>query len=156
VLVYRIEKARYAAAAFHGTGGLLASGRWHWRGTPVAYASEHVAVAAMEKLAWLGSYEEASASAFVVVSLLLDPARHLRRSRPEDLPDDWDRFPHPASTQAMGTGWLASGETPVLAVPSVVVPGASNFLINPVHPAFRELEIGEPTPYRWDRRLFKR
>jgi len=156
VLVYRIEKARYAAAAFHGTGGLLVSGRWHRRGTPVAYASEHVAVAAMEKLAWLGSYEEAAASAFVVVSLRLDSTRHLHRLPPAELPDDWDRFPHPASTQVIGAEWLAAGETPVMAVPSVVVPGASNFLINPIHPAFRELEIGEPMPYRWDRRLFKR
>jgi len=154
--VYRIEKARYAAAAYHGIGGLHAAGRWHRRGVPVAYAAEHPAVAAMEKLVWLGSYEEATASEFVVVPLRLDPALHLERFREEDLPPDWDAFPHPASTQAMGARWLAEGATPVLEVPSAVVSGAKNVLVNPLHRMFRELEAGDPYPYRWDARLFKR
>jgi RES domain-containing protein len=154
--VYRIEKERYASVAYHGTGGLYVAGRWHRRGAPVAYAAEHPAVAAMEKLVWLGSYEEAVASAFVVVPLRLDPERHLRRLSPPDLPEDWEVFPHPPSTQALGARWLREGGGAVLEVPSAVVSGSKNYLINPLHPSFRELEVGDPYPYRWDARLFKR
>ena len=57
----------------------------------------------------------------------------LERWHVDDLPQDWDHYPHPQSTRRMGTLWLMRKETPLLAVPSVAVPGGleSIVLANP-------------------------
>ena len=142
--------------AFHGKGSLKTSGRWHHKGTQVAYASEHPGVAVLEKLVWLGSYEMARESSYVLLPLHLDPEEHLEPLDASDLPDDWDPFPHPETTRDLGTQWFKEERSAVLAIPSAVLPVAKNYLINPFHPDFHELERGEPVPFSWDARLFQR
>jgi RES domain-containing protein len=43
--------------------------------------------------------------------------------------------------------WAESGDTVVLEVPSAVVPGEHDFLLNPRHPDFHRLTIGHPEPF---------
>lgn len=57
--------------------------------------------------------------------------------RPDQLPEDWMAYPHPESTQAIGDRWVNSGETPGLAVLSVLAPQESNPVLNPMHPTLR-------------------
>lgn len=154
--VYRLEKERYAASAFQGLGSLKVSGRWHHRGTQVAYASEHPALAALEKLVWLGSYEEARASTYLLLPLRFDPEKHLEEVPLGDLPKGWDGFPHAKATMDIGTRWAEEMRSAMLSVPSAVMPAARNYLINPAHPDFGELERGDPIPFTWDARLFSR
>lgn len=154
--IWRLEKERYVDTAFRGNGSLKTSGRWHHKGTQVAYASEHPGVAVLEKLVWLERYEGARASDYVLLPLHLDPDAHLETLDESDLPDDWDSFPHPEATQNLGTQWVEAERSTVLAVPSAVLPVAENYLINPFHPNFHELEQGEPVPFSWDARLFQR
>jgi len=40
-------------------------------------------------------------------------------------------------------------------VPSAVVEAEWNVLLNPVHPDFGKVEIGEPQPFHYDERMFK-
>lgn len=154
--IWRLEKERYVDAAFRGKGSLKTSGRWHHKGTQVAYASEHPGVAVLEKLVWLGSYEVARESSHVLLPLHLDPTEHLETLDKSDLPDHWDTFPHPETTRALGTRWFEEERSAVLAVPSAVLPVAKNYLINPFHPDFHDLERGDPVPFSWDARLFQR
>jgi RES domain-containing protein len=154
--IWRLEKERYANAAFRGKGSLKTSGRWHHKGTQVAYASEHPGVAVLEKLVWLGSYERARKSDYLLLPLHLDPDRHVERIGEAALPDEWDAFPHRSETQDLGTRWFEEERSAVLSVPSAVVPVARNYLINPFHPHAHELEQGEPVPFSWDSRLFQR
>jgi hypothetical protein len=37
-----------------------------------------------------------------------------------------------------------------------VLPVAKHYLINPFHPDVHELERGDPVPFSWDARLFRR
>jgi RES domain-containing protein len=69
------------------------------------------------------------------------------------LPANWNRRPTPQAVRSIGDAWIASLESPVLEVPSVVVPGDSNYLLNPLHPRFAKLAIGDPQPFRFDRQL---
>lgn len=154
--IWRLEKARYLEEAFQGKGSLKTSGRWHRKGTQVAYGSEHPGIAVLEKLVWLGSYEVARDSSYLLVPLELDPDEHLERIKELDLPEGWDAFPHPEETRDIGTKWANEKRSPVLGVPSAVLPLAENYLINPFHPQFHDLEFGEPEPFSWDRRLFRR
>ena len=88
--------------AFRGKGSVKTSGRWHHKGTQVAYASEHSGVAVLEELVWLGNYEVARKSSYVLLSLHFNPDEHLETLDESDLPDDWDPFPHPEATRALG------------------------------------------------------
>jgi RES domain-containing protein len=49
--------------------------------------------------------------------------------------------------------WASSCKSVVLRIPSVIVPSESNFLLNPAHPDFDKLAIGEPLRFRLDPRL---
>lgn len=71
----------------------------------------------------------------------------------KNLPTDWKRRPAPPSVRAIGDAWVESGRSVVLQVPSVVVPGEKNYLLNVLHPDFPRLLIGKPQPYRFDLRL---
>jgi len=68
----------------------------------------------------------------------------------------WRALPAPESLQAMGTEWARLKNSAVLAVPSAVIPAETNYLLNPAHPTFAEIEIGEAQPFITDLRLIKR
>jgi RES domain-containing protein len=52
------------------------------------------------------------------------------------------RPPGPAS-HSLGGSWLELDESAVLKVPSVVIPEEHNYLINPAHPDFEKICVGE-------------
>ena len=153
--IWRLVKKKYAPVAYDGAGGLASAGRWHRAGERACYASEHPALAALEKLVWTDDNAVHARIEFVLVPLTLRPKRHLDHVGEDELPSDWDAPDHAeAGTRAFGTEWLAEGTAPVLSVPSVLLPMARNFLVNPLAPAFEELQIGEAVPFEWDPRLF--
>ena len=41
----------------------------------------------------------------------------------------------------------------MLELPSVIIPGEPNYLLNPEHPDFKKIAIGEPVPFCFDPRL---
>jgi len=65
-------------------------------------------------------------------------------------------LPHPNSTQLVGDKFIKAGKFLVLRVPSVVVPGDFNYLINPWHKEFSTIKIVTAEPFSFDERLFKR
>ena len=69
------------------------------------------------------------------------------------MPKDWQCEPPGRSSMSFGDAWVREERSPVLAVPSVIVPGETNYLINPAHPDFRKLMIGNPEPFAFDPRL---
>ena len=72
---------------------------------------------------------------------------------PKTLPPSWKRRPTPISVRDIGDQWVASNQSVVLQVPSAVIPGESNYLLNVLHPDFHKLAIGKARPYRFDQRL---
>jgi RES domain-containing protein len=69
------------------------------------------------------------------------------------LPRNWAGDPSPRSLRRIGDRWIEEARTAVLKVPSAVVPMDFNFLLNPLHPDFRRLDIGSPQAFRLDPRL---
>ncbi len=58
-------------------------------------------------------------------------------------------------TRGIGDGWANRMESFWLPVPSVVIDGELNMLINPLHPDFSQMKIVETKPFRFDERMFK-
>jgi RES domain-containing protein len=151
--VWRICKAEHAATAFTGEGALLYPGRWHHAGTPVVYCSESRALAALEQLVHL--HRNRLPPNFVCFSVDIPNDVGVREVHIAHLPAGGRHHPGPAELRDIGSGWVDSGETVVLQVPSAVVPGEHNHLLNPRHPDFGRLEICDPEPFAFDERLVK-
>jgi len=71
------------------------------------------------------------------------------------LPPNWREYPAPPQLQAIGDKWVRSKRSAVLRVPSVIVPGEHNYLLNPEHPKFRRIVVGKPEKFALDLRLLK-
>ena len=73
------------------------------------------------------------------------------------LPPDWRSIYPPASTQQLGSNWLASKSAAGLLVPSVLISGADptikNCLLNPEHPGYAHAKFSGPIPLAIDPRF---
>ncbi|HSW28105.1 MAG TPA: RES family NAD+ phosphorylase [Longimicrobiales bacterium] len=141
VSAWRMVRSHHAASAFDGEGARRFGGRWNSPGTAVVYASESRALAMLEVLAGLGAV--GALAPYVLVGVRF-PESLVSQLDPEKLPDSWRAYPPPAAVQRIGDDWVRGGTSPVLRVPSVVVPGESNYVLNPRHPEFGKLKIGQP------------
>lgn len=71
----------------------------------------------------------------------------------DELPEGWDARPPTRASQEVGDAWLDVGPSPILRVPSVVVPGEFNLVIAPDHPDFPSIRVSPPEPTGFDPRL---
>jgi RES domain-containing protein len=148
--VWRICAARWAENAFDGEGARRFGGRWSSRGTPLVYCSESRALAMLEVLAHVDAPELLARTEWVLVSAGV-PGNLLER--PASFPVNWRDFPAPAATRRFGDDWADGGSSAALRVPSAVVPGEFNYLLNPLHPEFARITRGRPEPFAFDSRL---
>jgi RES domain-containing protein len=150
ITAWRIVQRRHLAAAFTGDGARVNPGRWNELGTPVVYTTCSLSLAAMEMLVHLGSTELLGNYAAIPVTFDERLCRQLHLSL---LPADWDSYPAPSSTHAIGASWIAEASSAVLAVPSAVVQVETVFLLNPRHCDFARIRIDDPKCFRFDARL---
>lgn len=144
---WRIVKAKHAATAFSGEGARLYGGRWNSPGVSLVYTSSTQALAALESLVHLNP---PVLFKYAVIPVEFDSALVEKISV---LPAGWSDSPAPPATRALGDAWAAQARSAVLELPSVIIPGESNFLLNPAHPDFRKIVIGRPAPFAFDPRL---
>ncbi len=72
-----------------------------------------------------------------------------------DLPPGWRATPAPEALARLGTSRVAAKRSPVLSVPSVVLPVEKNYLLDPAHPSFSRIAIARPEALTLDPRLWK-
>ena len=149
--VWRICSEQYAAEALTGRGGLVVSGRWHSRGRLIVYTSESRALCALETLVHVD--KDLAPSDLVCIEIGVPDRLETETVDPSDLPDDWDAIPGPPALQAYGDDWLDSNSSPVLRVPSAVIHGEHNYLLNPGHPDARHFEVVSMDGFSFDSRL---
>jgi RES domain-containing protein len=146
--VYRLSKSLYIRD-ISGTGGLYGSGRWHEKGTRILYTSQTLSLAKLEVLA---NTKQIPRNYSLLVLHIPDDLEY-----PElliqDLPPNWNSFPHPAELVAFTNQWISENKYLVMKVPSVHSPFESNFLINPLHPQAGRLTIVDILPHAFDERL---
>ncbi len=146
--VFRLCKARWTVTAFSGEGALRYAGRWHFAGTPVIYTAASRPLAALEMLVHL-EIRHAPPSFVLIPAEVPEPLV----TALEDLPPGWDALPPEDVSRRLGTDWAQSGASVGLRVPSVVLRGEHNVLLNPSHQGFGQVEVGEPEPFAFDPRL---
>ncbi len=100
---------------------------------PALYCSEHPSLALTETLP---AFSLATLPVeLCLVTITLPDDISVKLIGVDELPDDWNLFPHPASTVSLGREWLDQGRYAALKVPSTMGPKGScwNMVLNPVH-----------------------
>ena len=149
--VWRLCQAKHAKDLLGGEGGVHASGRWHLQGTRIVYTSATLSLAALEVLVHVN--RAFAPPDLVAVELDLPGALDFERLPLSRLPAGWDAHPAPTAVQELGTRWVTSRRSPVLEVPSAVIPREHNYLLNPAHPRFSRIRVIGRTPFSLDCRL---
>ena len=149
---YRISKKAYISD-LSGAGARLNGGRWNHSENSVIYSSESRALATAEYLVHvpmsllprnlsLATIEVPDKASVDTVDL-------------KSLPQNWCSYPAPLALADIGTKWIQQKRTLILRVPSVVVAGDYNALINPAHNEMKYVKIHSIVPYELDSRLLR-
>jgi RES domain-containing protein len=149
--LFRLSKSKFSYD-LSGKGAELAGGRWNSRGKALIYTGQSRALCTAEIAVHtpLGNIP----MDYEIVEITIPDSVIVKEIEISDLPFDWKSIPHSHSTQEIGDAFILENEFLVFKVPSVVVQGDFNFLINPAHRRFREVEINSVTKFEFDVRLF--
>lgn len=148
--VWRIVKSRHAGGAFDGEGARRTGGRWNGKGVAVVYTAESASLALLEVLVHVGTPSLLRSYSLIAAEVDEELVERLGEA---DLPAAWRASPPPPALQLLGDEWVARSRSAVLAVPSVVVPWETNYLLNPAHPDFHRLLVDRPRRLDLDERL---
>ena len=141
--------ARRAHAALDGEGARRYGGRWNSAGRRLLYTSSHLSLAALEALVHFDADEvPEDLRAFAIE---IPEALATEQVTADILPSGWTR--QEFATRAFGDEWLTAARTPVLVVPSAIVPEETNVLVNLAHPATHGVAAVASRRFVYDPRL---
>lgn len=151
--LFRIAKARHIED-LSGTGARRNGGRWNHKGTGMVYTSPNRALATVEYLVHVPLAFAPGNLAIALIEVPEDIA--IDEVAVSDLPPNWRSYPPPPELPRIGTHWAQSPDRSLLlSVPSAVVEGETNILINPVHTDIRRIRIADIRSYTFDRRSIR-
>jgi RES domain-containing protein len=153
MLLWRLSGVQYASV-FDGGYGLLFEGRWNTAGHAVTYGASSPSLCVLEKLVHVE--DPTLLPAMIMVVYDVPDALAVETIKPNQLPAKWQL--EETHTQRRGDAWHRSKASPLLSVPSVIVPFEGspdvNFLINHSHPDAAKITIKRQEPFTFDPRLF--
>lgn len=152
ITAWRITKRKHVQTAFSGAGAKKYGGRWNSPGTAVVYTAQTQSLAALEMLVHLESTELLHGYVLIGVEIPASLVQELDRTK---LPANWRSEGAASQLRRLGDEWVLAQSSAALCVPSALVPGENNFLLNPSHPDFKGLKIGEPISFSFDDRLMR-
>jgi RES domain-containing protein len=140
MLAWRLCRAPFADLT--GEGARRYGGRWNLPGRPIVYAASNAALAVLEVRVHLDLTPDLLPDDYVLLTI------DLRQLATEDVADI------PADPAVFGDAWLREQRSPVLQVPSLIVPESSNLLLNPAHPDAAAASVIARRRFAFDRRLW--
>jgi len=149
--VWRLFRTRFLSTAFTGAGGMYAASRWNHLEIPMVYTATSPALAALE---FFVNLEPNEAPDDLLIAEATTPNELVETIDLKLLPRNW-RGLNNQRCRDLGSEWAASLRSLALKVPSVVVDGDWNVLLNPKHPDFAKVKIGSAKPFRFDERMFR-
>ncbi len=153
MIVYRLSKAIHSLD-LSGKGAEKNGGRWNSKGTALIYTSETRALC-MAEIAVHTPLGMLPKDYELITIEFPDPTK-IQEPDMKKLPSDWRSIPHAHSTQEIGDQFVKSNKYLVMKVPSVIVPGEFNYLINPKHKEMKSVKIKSKVSFNFDERLFRK
>jgi RES domain-containing protein len=147
MLVYRILLAEYA-------GGLIASGRaarWNPNEVKMIYTASSRSLACLENVVHRG--QAGLTRAFSIMTIECPDHIKIKTIHVHDLSLNWIDFNQVWVTQYIGEKWISENKYAILCVPSSIVEGEVNYLINPDHHDFKQISVIKTQPFTFDKRI---
>ena len=149
MLLYRIGKRKYAED-LTGNGAKLNGGRWNHEGVACIYAAETRALSLLEYAVHASLETIPDGLSFTILRVPEDSIKEIKAS---ELPFNWKQWPHPKETRDFGSVLLRENKYLILRIPSAIIPGEYNYIINPSHSRMKEIKIVDVEEYEYDGRL---
>jgi RES domain-containing protein len=129
-----------------GEGGLEYTGRWNRAGEAIVYCADHPSTSLLEVLVRLDASEVPASYQLLEIHCpdtlaIVEPT----------LQAGWEA--DETATQEIWSDFISKNHNVLMRVPSVVMPKAANLLINPAHPAAKNIHIARTWRYPFDSRL---
>lgn len=150
MILYRLSRQKYAKA-LDGLGAKLYPGRWNSLDVPLIYCAETIQQCMLEVLVHMDEAPDDLCS----VELIIPTDVTIAQPEPKKLPRQWREEVYNAPTRAIGDAFVADLRHLLMKVPSAVVPGGYNYLMNPLHADIKRVKVGKVDAFTFDRRLFK-
>ena len=147
MIVYRITLAMHSMK-------LLASGypaRWNSKDVKMIYTAQSRALACLENVVHRNS--KGLHMNFNVMQILVPEEIVLQKIKETDLIKGWKEFDKMPYTQSLGDQWVRELKSAILQVPSAIVRGDSNYLLNPWHKDFQKIKLIRTDPFEFDDRI---
>lgn len=151
MIVFRLSKADFAMD-LSGKGAEKSGGRWNSKGVALLYTSDSRALCTTEIAVHtpLGILP----TNYVIIAIEIPDGSSTKELLATSLPHDWRSYPHSYSTQEIGNNFVKISNCLVLKVPSAIVQGEFNYLINPRHKDFKKIKTISVDTFNFDERLF--
>lgn len=151
MIVYRLARAPYRND-LTGKGAAMFGGRWNSVNVPMLYTASSRALCTTEVAVHtpLGMVPDD----YYLVTIELPKDSMIAELNPKMLPDNWKSFPYKHKTQDIGDKFINKNEYLALRVPSVIVQGDYNYLINPLHVDIKKVRLLATEAFIFDERLF--
>ena len=147
--VFRISREKYATP-LSGEGAAKYGARWNPVGIGLIYTVQNRSLAMAEVVPTLATLPDN----YMILTIDTPDDLKIKQLTETDLPEDWQEFPHPFSTQDIGRKFVPEYEFCVLIIPSVVTQGDYNVLTNPNHIDFSKIKITSMDKFPFDKRIF--
>ncbi len=127
------ETRKYLAIDLSGGGAANSPGRWNDDKEPVVYSAPTIAMAVLETAAHVDDSGLPLNRYLVDIDVPDDVWAQREEIDIAKLPLTWAAIPAGRASVKVGSNWLSSLKSPILMVPSVIVPEEWVSLINPKH-----------------------
>ncbi len=150
MIVYRLSRSKYKSQ-LSGRGAAIRGGRWNRKGTEMIYTASSRALAMAEVLVHF-TLQDLPDDYFMLVIYIPDSIS-IYHITEDQLPPDWSLFPYSQSCQNIGDAILQKRNHGVIKVPSAVVKGDYNYLIDPGYKDFGQIKIVDEEKFPFDERM---
>jgi len=148
MLLYRLSRKAHARK-LDGGGAKLYPGRWNSLDVPMIYCAGNIAQCVVEMLVHLDDAPDD----YCLVELNVSDAVQIVEANPKQLPKQWKDVRYNAPTRSVGDAFIASDHL-LMRVPSAVVTGEFNYLLNPTHSGIKRVKLGKVKLFTFDLRFF--
>ena len=137
-------------ADLSGGGGTIAHGRWHRRLRQVVYLASCSPGALIEALV---HFDRADLpNSLQLLKIQMTASLEIQALGSQQSASGWAS--NLEVTQNLGDRWLDEGSAALAQVPSAIVPGAFNYLLNPAHVDAVKVHLVEAQRFKLDPRFF--
>ncbi|MCX6246183.1 MAG: RES family NAD+ phosphorylase [Bacteroidetes bacterium] len=147
MIVYRISSIEYSGQI--QSSGIAA--RWNLQNQRVLYTSETRSLACLENIVHRSMTQLSGLFRTQVIEI--PDSLKIITVEVNNLPAGWISREKVDVCREMGSSWYLSGKSPVLKVPSALIPQEHNYIIQTLHPDFSLIRMLSIENFQFDPRI---